>query len=108
MTRVADVLGATKKVPKSVVTSDQMGMPHPGFIAVTNTTDALAAILQGESPSPRVLRGPRSIPKVWGVVERATGHVPDLPEHLVECLNKTKEATIIPPTYEALKRYLLA
>jgi hypothetical protein len=42
------------------------------------------------------------------VVERATGHVPDLPDHLAECLDKKIEVKVIPPTYEALKRYLLA
>jgi len=46
--------------------------------------------------------------KFGEVVERATGHVPDLPYHLAECLDKKIEVKVIPPTYEALKRYLLA
>ena len=46
--------------------------------------------------------------KFGEVVERASGHVPDLPDHLAECLKKTKEATVIPPAYDALKRHLLA
>ncbi len=46
--------------------------------------------------------------KFGEVVEEATGHAPDLPDHLAQCMSKTKDATVIPPTYEALKHYLLA
>ena len=46
--------------------------------------------------------------KFGEVVVEATGHAPELPDHLAQCMSKTKDATVISPTYEALKRYLLA
>ena len=46
--------------------------------------------------------------KFGEVVEQATGIRLDVPAHLADCLSKTKEATVIPPTYDALKSTLLA
>ena len=84
-------------------------LDRTGYVMCPHTAVGYAGLMAHRNPSvPGVVLATAHPAKFGEVVERATGHVPDLPDHLAECLNKTKEATVIPPTYEALKRYLLA
>ena len=84
-------------------------LDRTGYVMCPHTAVGYAGLMNHRNPSvPGVVLATAHPAKFGEVVERATGHVPDLPDHLAECLNKTKEATVIPPTYEALKRYLLA
>ena len=45
--------------------------------------------------------------KFGGVVEAATGCVPEVPDTLLGCLDKPKESTLLPPEYGAFRSYLL-
>jgi len=46
--------------------------------------------------------------KFGDLVEGATHITPDMPAHLKDCLSRQKKSTVISPTYEALKTYLLS
>ena len=80
-----------------------------GYVMCPHTAVRYAGLMEHRVKGvPGVVLATAHPAKFGKVVERTSGHVPDLPDHLAECLKKTKEATVIPPAYDALKRHLLA
>jgi threonine synthase len=80
-----------------------------GYVMCPHTAVGYAGLMAHRNPaSPGVVLATAHPAKFGEVVERATGLSPEIPAHLAECLDKAKEATVIPPTYDALKAYLLA
>lgn len=70
-----------------------------------------ARIWQGQnlhSGYPTVVLGTAHPAKFGGVVQRATGVDPQLPKSLQAAASGQKESTVIDPTIEALKTYLLS
>ena len=91
----------TMKVMKEV-------LDRTGYVMCPHTAVGYAVLREHRNPDvPGVVLATAHPAKFGEVVERATGHTPDMPDHLAECLNKTKEATVIAPHYEALKAHLL-
>ena len=84
-------------------------LERTGYVMCPHTAVGYAGLMEHRVKGvPGVVLATAHPAKFGEVVERASGHVPDLPDHLAECLKKTKEATAIPPAYDALKRHLLA
>ena len=84
-------------------------LERTGYVMCPHTAVGYAGLMEHRVKGvPGVVLATAHPAKFGEVVERASGHVPDLPDHLAECLKKTKEATVIPPAYDALKRHLLA
>ena len=91
----------TMKVMKEV-------LDRTGYVMCPHTAVGYAGLMEHRNPDvPGVVLATAHPAKFGEVVERATGHTPDVPDHLADCLNKTKEATVIAPHYEALKAHLL-
>ena len=91
----------TMKVMKEV-------LGRTGYVMCPHTAVGYAGLMEHRnSDVPGVVLATAHPAKFGEVVERATGHTPDVPDHLADCLNKTKEATVIAPHYEALKAHLL-
>ena len=91
----------TMKVMKAV-------LDRTGYVMCPHTAVGYAGLMEHRNPDvPGVVLATAHPAKFGEVVERATGHTPDVPDHLADCLNKTKEATVIAPHYEALKAHLL-
>ena len=91
----------TMKVMKEV-------LDRSGYVMCPHTAVGYAGLMEHRNPDvPGVVLATAHPAKFGEVVERATGHTPDVPDHLADCLNKTKEATVIAPHYEALKAHLL-
>ena len=91
----------TMKVMKEV-------LDRTGYVMCPHTAVGYAGLMEHRNPDvPGVVLATAHPAKFGEVVERATGHPPEVPDHLAECLNKTKEATVIAPHYEALKAHLL-
>ena len=83
-------------------------LDRTGYVMCPHTAVGYAGLMAHRNPDvPGVVLATAHPAKFGEVVERATGHTPDVPDHLAECLNKTKEATVIAPHYEALKAHLL-
>ena len=83
-------------------------LDRTGYVMCPHTAVGYAGLMEHRnSDVPGVVLATAHPAKFGGVVERATGHTPEVPDHLADCLNKTKEATVIAPHYEALKAYLL-
>ena len=79
-----------------------------GYVMCPHTTVGYAGLMEHRNPElPGVVLATAHPAKFGEVVERATAHAPEVPDHLADCLNKTKEATVIAPRYEALKDHLL-
>lgn len=91
----------TKRTMKEVV-------DRTGYVMCPHTAVGYAGLMEKRNPKvPGVVLATAHPAKFGEVVEQATGRAPEVPSHLAECLAKTKEATVIPPTYEALKEFLL-
>lgn len=91
----------TMKIMKEV-------LDRTGYVMCPHTTVGYAGLMEHRNPElPGVVLATAHPAKFGEVVERATGHAPEVPDHLADCLNKTKEATVIAPRYEALKDHLL-
>ncbi|MGB1481220.1 MAG: threonine synthase [Flavobacteriales bacterium] len=91
----------TKRVMKDVA-------DRTGYVMCPHTAVGYAGLMAHRNPAaPGVVLATAHPAKFGEVVEQATGQAPEIPSHLAECLSKTKEATVIPPTYDALKAYLL-
>ena len=83
-------------------------LDRTGYVMCPHTAVGYAGLMEHRNPDvPGVVLATAHPAKFGEVVERATGHTPDVPDHLAECLNKTKESTVIAPHYEALKAHLL-
>ena len=83
-------------------------LDRTGYVMCPHTAVGYAGLMEHRNPDvPGVVLATAHPAKFGEVVERATGHTPDVPDHLADCLNKTKEATVIAPHYEALKAHLL-
>ena len=84
-------------------------LERTGYVMCPHTAVGYAGLMEHRVKGvPGVVLATAHPAKFGEVVERASGHVPDLPDHLAECLKKTKESIVIPPAYDALKRHLLA
>ena len=91
----------TRKVMKEV--ADQTG-----YVMCPHTAVGYAGLMaHRKNDAPGVVLATAHPAKFAEVVESATGRSPELPSHLADCLSKTKEATVIPATYAALKDHLL-
>ena len=91
----------TRKVMKEV--ADQTG-----YVMCPHTAVGYAGLMaHRKNDAPGVVLATAHPAKFGEVVESATGRSPELPSHLGDCLSKTKEATVIPATYAALKDHLL-
>ena len=83
-------------------------LDRTGYVMCPHTAVGYAGLMEHRnSDVPGVVLATAHPAKFGEVVERATGHTPEVPDHLADCLNKTKEATVIAPHYEALKAHLL-
>ena len=83
-------------------------LDRTGYVMCPHTAVGYAGLMEHRNPDvPGVVLATAHPAKFGEVVERATGHTPEVPDHLADCLNKTKEATVIAPHYEALKAHLL-
>jgi len=79
-----------------------------GYVMCPHTAVGYAGLMEHRNPDvPGVVLATAHPAKFGEVVEQATGQAPEIPAHLADCLEKTKEATVIPPNYDALKAYLL-
>jgi threonine synthase len=92
---------ATQRVMKDVA-------DRTGYIMCPHTAVGYAGLMAHRNPAvPGVVLATAHPAKFGEVVQKATGQAPEIPAHLADCLSRTKEATVIPPTYDALKAYLL-
>ncbi len=83
-------------------------LDRTGYVMCPHTAVGYAGLLEHRNPElPGVVLATAHPAKFGEVVERATAYTPEVPDHLADCLNKTKEATVIAPRYEALKDHLL-
>ena len=83
-------------------------LDRTGYVMCPHTAVGYAGLMEHRnSDVPGVVLATAHPAKFGEVVERATGHTPEVPDHLADCLNKTKEATVIAPHYEALMAHLL-
>ena len=92
---------ATQRVMKDVA-------DRTGCVMCPHTAVGYAGLTAHRNPAvPGVVLATAHPAKFGEVVEKATGQAPEIPAHLADCLSRTKEATVIPPAYDALKAYLL-
>ena len=92
---------ATQRVMKDVA-------DRTGYVMCPHTAVGYAGLMAHRDPAvPGVVLATAHPAKFGEVVEKATGQAPEIPAHLSDCLSRTKEATVIPPAYDALKAYLL-
>lgn len=83
-------------------------LDRTGYVMCPHTAVGYAGLMEHRNPElPGVVLATAHPAKFGEVVERATAYTPEVPDHLADCLNKTKEATVIAPRYEALKDHLL-
>ncbi len=83
-------------------------LDRTGYVLCPHAAVGYAGLMEHRNPElPGVVLATAHPAKFGEVVERATAHTPEVPDHLADCLNKTKEATVIAPRYEALKDHLL-
>lgn len=79
--------------------SNQLVCPH--------TAIGFEAAAQSRTDRPQVVLATAHAAKFGGVVEAATGCAPEVPDALLECLDKPKESTLLPADYGAFRSYLL-
>ena len=79
--------------------SNQLVCPH--------TAIGFEAASPSRPDRPQVVLATAHAAKFGGVVEAATGCVPEVPDTLLGCLDKPKESTLLPPEYGAFRSYLL-
>ncbi|MBO75174.1 MAG: threonine synthase [Flavobacteriales bacterium] len=72
-----------------------------------HTAIGFEAVSRSAHRGHRVVLATAHAAKFGGVVEEATGQIPEIPDALLGCLDKPKESALLPTDYAAFRSYLL-